>query len=476
LADTYLNFIGIHQRLHGRTMFTVNYDDFSNTLNSTNTQTSLNRAVGLSDAETFGSQQQISTTAAASYSEYSYFAQQTDVLNANGVLTVNHSPTLDSFCNLNFDRSTLDPVTSSLFQGMAGVHHKLYASLNSTFEVHGNYDENSSQYGAATQSRYGVGLHENYVKNLVPWGRLSCGGSIVADHNDQSSSGVLRAPVAVNEPHKLYLLSDVNYRPAYLNNPLVFRATIQVQTPAGIHARENIDYEVIASGALTEIRLIPGSLILHNGDTVWVTYAYFQSATPYSASYDSLNANVQVRVDFFNIFGVYGRLNWLDNNAPPEVITETLTDLVGGADATWRWLRAGAEYENYDSNFTQYDAWRFFQTYSSQPVEGTTIAAELNQIFYRYPDNRSETQYRFLAHINTQLTRWLFWNVEGGYFMQNVFGTDQNQTAARTSLTFTRGKLSLGVGYQYNYYITTQPTVTETRERNFFYANLKRTF
>jgi hypothetical protein len=173
---------------------------------------------------------------------------------------------------------------------------------------------------------------------------------------------------------------------------------------------------------------------------------------------------------------VYGRLNWSDNNAPPQALTERLTDLVGGADVTWRWLRAGAEYENYDSNFTQYKDWKFFQSFNYQLAEGSDLGLDFNQIFFRYSDNRDDTQYRFLAHLNSQLTPWLLWNVEAGYFLQEVFGTDQNQAAARTGLTFNWGKLSLGTGYQYNYQVATQPRASEKRERNFFYLNLRRRF
>jgi hypothetical protein len=95
----------------------------------------------------------------------------------------------------------------------------------------------------------------------------------------------------------------------------------------------------------------------------------------------------------------------------------------------------------------------------------------LNQTFYRYPSQPSDTQYRFTSHLDTQLTQWLTWNIEGGYFLRDAAGSRQDLAAARTGLNFAWGKLTLRTGYQYNYEVTEQ---TERRDRNFFYFYLKR--
>jgi len=202
----------------------------------------------------------------------------------------------------------------------------------------------------------------------------------------------------------------------------------------------------------------------------------YQSRSLFNASYESLNSRAQIRLTLFDMFGLYARGNWLDNNAPPEALTQTLAALVGGADVTWRWLRAGAEYEDYDSNFSQYQAWRFFQSFNFKTSDSSTLGVDFTQSFYSYPDGQRQTRYQFLSRYHTQLTLSLAWHVEGGYSLQDVTGTEQNLATARTGLTWTRGKLNARIGYEFNHQTTETGPWTEQRDRNFFYAYLKRTF
>jgi len=471
LAETYLNFYGIQKRQTGQSLLTYRFDEFDNTLNSGSHQSSVRNSAGVSDSEAFGSRRQITATTGAGYSQSEYSGQQTETITASENITIKHRPKLDSYLNVNYSHSSMDPVASSYLQGIAGVRHRLYDSLTSTLEVHGSSDESSSSFVSSANDRYGLGLHEDYTKKLGTWGRFSLGGAINADHEDhESSGGVL---TTLDEPHQLYLTTSTNYRPVYLNYPRIIAGTIQVRTSGGVLTQENVDYQMFPSGELTEIRLLLGSTLLLDGDTVRVNY---QSESLYNASFESFNGSAQVRLDLFGKFGVYGRLNWLDNNAPPQALTQTLTDLVGGTDFAWRWFRAGAEYEEYSSNFSQYQAWRFFQSYSYQSSGGSTLSLDLSQNFYRYPGNNSQNRYQFMSRYNTQLASSLAWHVEGGYSLQDVMGTEQSFGFGRTGLTWARGKLSARASYEYNYQATTTGFSTEQRDRNRFLVSLKRTF
>ena len=472
IADTYLNFNGTHTRDSGSSALVYGFDQYANQLNAEPVQNSVNNYISISDSETFGSRKQINTTAGINFSEYEYFAAKTDSVNANGHATVNHTPDLDSFCTLNYTHNSVDPAVSSIFQGVVGLRHRLYESLLSTLDVHGTTDNSSSRGNSIANDRYGVGLREDYTKKLGDTSRLNVGGGIIIDHEDHETTGMVLT--TIDEQHTLFLTTSPSYRPAYLNNPRAIPSSIQVRTQTGIPATLNLDYQLIPVGELTEVRLIIGSTVLQNGGAVMVTY---QSLPPPSSSYQALNGFAQIRFDFFNLFGVYGRLNWLDNNAPPSVMAETLTDVVAGADLSWRWARAGAEYEDFNSNFAQYKDWRFFENFSFQPGETVTLGVDFNQIFYQYPDGRRNNQYQFIGRFNSQLTPWLWWNVEGGYYKQSIFGDEQNLVAARTDLTCGRGKLNLKTGYQYNYQQTRQQGGDpELRDRNYFYVTLRRYF
>ena len=480
INQTYFNFNGTHKRETGQTSLMYRYDQFDNTFSSLSTvdgtnvfassqQDSVNHTVGLSDSETFGSRRQGTATTAASYSQYTYSGQQTETVTANENITFNHRPKLDSFLIVDYNHSSMDPVTASMIQGTVGVRHRLYDSLTSTLDGHGSHDTSSSASSSSSNDRYGLGLREDYTKRIGDWGRLSFGGGMIADHEDHDSTGGVET--TVDERHTLYLLTNPLYRPALLKKPRVI-GPIFVRGPLG-PATENVDYQVIPTGEMTEIRLIMGSLILRDGDEVLVTYS---SLSLYNASFESLNGTAQIRLDMFNCFGLYGRLNWLDNNAPPTAMAETLTDLVGGADYSWRWLRLGAEYENYDSSFTQYEAWRFYETASWQPSGGSTFSLDFSESFYRYPDDSKQTRYQAIARYNLQLNSTLAWYAEGGYSIQDIMGTEQNYGTARTGVSWTRGKLVFRTGYEFNAQTTVTGPSREERNRNYFFVYLKRTF
>jgi hypothetical protein len=474
VIEDYLNFYGTQKRQNGLSTLTYRYDEFENTINSSNRQNSVFNSVGLSDSETFGSRKQINTSTSAGFSEAQYSGQQTKTVTANENITVKNGPKLDSYLMLNFNDSSMSPVDSTTFQGTAGVRHQLYDSLTTTFDVYGNYDTSSSSTSSATDDQYGAGLREDYTKQLGDWGRLTLGAGIIADHEDHVSSGGVLS--VVNEQHSL------TNAPFFLNQPKVITSTIQVRALSdGTIYVEGSDYTIITSGELTGIVAVPGSMnVTLHGSAVLVNY---QSESLYNASFEDFNSSAQIRLDLFNQFGIYGRLNWVDNNAPPQALTQTLTDLTAGMDYTWRWIHAIAEYEDYDSNFSQYKAWRFLQSFNYQLSSASRCGLDFSQNFYRYSGDLNQDQYQFIARYNTQFEFPLAWFVEGGYDIFNMTTTDQNSAFARTGLTWSRGKLNVRAGYEYNYQtITTQATMpttaatTQQNERNYFFLYLKRSF
>jgi hypothetical protein len=101
---------------------------------------------------------------------------------------------------------------------------------------------------------------------------------------------------------------------------------------------------------------------------------------------------------------------------------------------------------------------------------------DISQNFYRYASNLHQDQYQILARYNTQFEFSLAWYVEGGYVLFDMTGTKQNSGFARTGLSWSRGKLGVRAGYEYNYQTTTTGSTMEQRDRNYFFAHLKRTF
>lgn len=479
IKETFANFLGIDKRKTGQTTVTAQWNMFDNILNYGNSLTSENESVGISDSETFGDRGQITAATGATFSHASYSGEQIDTINATENVNINHRPNLDSFLLLNFEENYLHPATETYVQGSYGVRHQLYDSLTSTLDAHGSYQQDSDTGSSLTTDLYGLGLAENYQKRLQSWGRLSISASIVGDHLDDNGAGDTFA--SINEAHQIFLPTSSQYRPVYLSRPDVIAGSIQVMA-GGQSLVEGSDYEVIPSGQLTEIRLLvpPSShlqSLLGSGESLAVTVNY-QSASDSAnnASYEALTSNEEIRLDLPWGFGVYGRLSWMDNNAPVQVLTQTLTDLVGGADYKWRWFRAGAEYEDYDSNFSQYNALRFYQNADFSLSHRSTLGLSLNETFYHYVPNGDQTLYQFTTRYSVQLWSSLSCYVQGGCSFQDVLGTEQVMGAAQTGFSWTRGKLSVRAGYEYNSLTTTASTFSEVFEKNRFFAYLRRTF
>jgi len=476
VQETYFNLLAINKRQSGQTTLTGRFDLFDNIL-SFGSITSQNESIGLADSETFGSRKQITAATGVSVGTADYAGQQTDTINATENVNINHTPNLESFFIFDFQQDYLHPASDTYVQGTYGVRHQLYESLTSTLDAHGSYQDNSAGGDSGTSDLYGIGLAENYTKRLQSWGHLTIGGGVVADHLDDSSSGGTFG--SIDETHQVYLPTSAQYRPVYLNRPQVIAGSIQV-TAAGQLLVEGSDYEIISSGQLTEIRLIvpPSShlqTILGSNDNLAISVSY-QSNSAINASYESLTSNFQIRLDLFGRFGIYGRANWLDNNAPPTVLTQTLTDLVGGVDYNWRWFRTGAEYEDYDSNYSRYNALRFFQNVDFNLNRRSTLSLAFDETFYHYSQNGDQTMYQFITRYSVQLWSSLSCYVQGGCSLQDVFDTEQVDGSAQAGFSWTYGKISVRAGYEYNSQSTSSGAFSEDLDKNRVFAYLKRTF
>lgn len=477
IAETYVNFLGINHRQSGQTTMTARYDEYDNTLDYTTSYNSSTASVGLADAETFGQRKQITAASSISFSHAEYSPQQMDTVAASENISMNLRPNLDSFLNLDMELNDLHPTIDTQFQGVAGLRHQLYESLTSTLDAHGSYQESSGSGNTSTFETYGLGLAESYTKRLQSWGRLSISGAIIGDHQDDTSTG--GDVTTVDEMHVLYLSTSPQYRPVFLNHPEVVDSSVIVTSGSELLVQGS-DYELVPSGQLTEVRLIvPPSVhlqtLLGAKDNLPVAVTY-QSQSANNASYETLTGNFQIRLDLPHGFGVYGRVNWIDNNAPPQVLAQTLTDLIGGVDYQWRWFRTGAEYEDYNSNYTQYQSWRLLQDFDFVLNDRSTLNFAFNENFYHYDATGDQTQLVMLARYSVRLWSSLSLYVQGGCSYQDVLGSKEVQGAAQTGLIWTRGKLSIRAGYEYNNQATSSSTFTQDYNKNRFFAYFKRTF
>lgn len=474
LTEEYLNFLGMHKRKFGQTTLTFNADAMENVVNSSSHFDTTSWAVGIADSETFGQRHQISAGTGLSFSQSEYAGQQQNTLNANENFLINLRRNLDSYLSVNYNQSELSQITSSRVQGTAGLRHQLYESLTSSLEGHGTHETDTAATGNSTYDQFGVGLNESYTKRLQSWGRLSLGTGVVVDHQEQNSPAGLQT--WFDEPHTIYQSASPGYQKIFLSHP---RVSTVMTVKAGSYILPVSDYQLVPSGELTEVQIVASpsgttaSLMSNGSLAVTITY---QSQSLGSSAYDSFSYSAQLRLDLWNQFGIYGRFNRLDNNAPPEVLTQTLTDLVGGMDYRRKWFRTGAEYESYDSNFTQYQALRFFQNFDFTLSAASSLGVDFNETFYHYADNGDQSQYQFTGRYDTRLPLSLTWHLEGGAMVQEIGGNQQLQGVARTTIGWTRGKLSVRAGYEFNSQSTESGGFSEELIKHRFFTYLRRSF
>jgi hypothetical protein len=470
LSEIGLTFDALNERPRGSTVFNYTFNDYTRRdfgLEAGGTD----HTFGIGDLEVFGSRDQIRLNTSLGYSSREYTDTPSDDLNASANLSIEHRPTLFSFYDASYYRSESGPVTSDNYNGAASLRHQLYESLTSTLRVQGQHYSSSGPGGAAETTRFGGGVSEQYVKRLGPHARLSLLGSVLVEHTDQDITG--STIVVLDEAHTFRSNGGAGTESFFLNLPFVNVNTIVVTDDRNTLPPylEGIDYTVSRSGLLTLIQRRVGSRIPLD-TTVLVDY---EAAASPSGSYDTLTGLLQVRVDLWNgLLGVYGRLNAVENNAPPEMVVQDLTAFAVGSDVTWRWLRTGAEYEIYDSSFTSYRTMRLFQSLAFKPDDLSTLSFNFAQSWTRYIDaDRDEQNYSAISRYHRRLGTYVGFDLEGGVAKRIGEGVDQTRAAVRPGIEFNMGQLFVKAGYSFEY---EQFLTAEERYKHMLIIRARRTF
>lgn len=446
----------------GRTEFTYLRDQYVREQEGTPTVSGVNHSANLFDTETWGKGDWIRLRSMALYNSQSGNTIDTRSLTLQENLDLSHAPNLSSSYRYSCSPSRSGSVDSDAREAGAQVQHRLYESLTSTFDVHGSTQDSSSADSTFRERRYGAGWNESYTKRIPTRGRLALGFNIGFDRTRRESTGQFLT--IVNEPHRL-----ADGTPTYLNQPGVSTVN-SVTDPAGIPYAETLDYEVVPQGVLTEIRRVPGGRI-PNGGSVLVTYT---AAAPPSDAYTTLSRAAQVRLELFDrVVALYGRLNRISNYGGDSLILQELTDMVVGAEFTWRWLRAGAEYEDYRSNLSPYSTVRFFQSFAFEPTESSTLSLDFAQSRTTFPDSDlARRSFSSIGRFRARIASPLLFSAEGGVRVERGQGVDQDLKTARAILDFVYGQMTASASYEFQQ----DDSQGELRVKHFYYLRVKRMF
>ena len=325
----------------GRTRLNYNLTQFSRRDDGYSYQQGLTQSLNVFDTEDFGGALDPRLTSVLNYNGVSQTMQPTDKLLVQENLRLRHSPTLESFYDYAFDTASAGDSIANTHDGRASIAYQRTPNLSLGSDVHGTLTSASSPGDSQNTDNYGVGAGAQYSRQLASWVAVSGGDDGRWDRQDQDTSGTTQN--IFNERHQL---SDNTGTP--LNQPLVNQASIQVwDKNRTILYSNNLDYMVFQVGVQTQIQRVIGGEI-PDGSLVLVDYT---AAAQDSGSFDTLANNANFRVDLWQgLFGFYGRWSRQNYRGGEALLLRWFDDKTGGMDASWRWFRAGAEYEVIEAN------------------------------------------------------------------------------------------------------------------------------
>jgi hypothetical protein len=297
---------------------------------------------------------------------------------------------------------------------------------------------------------------------------LRLSASVNLDHVE--TEGINRVE---NEPHNFSQPGGAPPGSVFLDQPNVITSSIEVtdQNDSQPPYVLGVDYDVLRNGTRTLIQRVIGSRIPVDA-TFLVDYRTIPTA---AGSYENLTEYYEARLDLWNyLWGFYFRYTRSANNAPPELLVQDLTIYTAGTDFTWRWFRAGAEGQIYDSSESEYHSLSFYQSVAFTLDAASTVSASLNENWVDYIDaDRTEQNFRFTTQYQRTFTSRLGFNIEGGVALRRGEGVDQTLATARPSFQYRIGQTTINAGYDFEHEMFLN---SEERTKHLLFVKIHRRF
>jgi len=380
----------------------------------------------------------------------------------NENLALQHAHHLGSNLHYNFNQRSYGQVSDRGQNGGVSLTHQLYDSLASRLQISGVAQNLHSPASTLDTRHAGTSLTETYTKRLGKWGQLSLVGELRLDREQRKSTGQF-----IQVADEAHTLTDGSA--TFLRQPNVRNVT-SVTDARGRRYTETLDYLVVPQGTLLEIRRMPGGLIPEGG-AVLVTYT---ADSPPSGSFTAYGRALQVRITLFDeLLAVYGRLNQIDHTGAKFLVLQNVSDRVAGAELKWGWLQAGAEHQDFQSNFSPFRAQRLYETFTYERSPGSRLSVEFNQTWIQFPSlARNRRNYSVIARYRTQIFSFLQYSLEGGLRREAGHDFDQQLTTLRSQLVFDYGQLTVNLGYEYE----KESYFLDRHLKHYLYLHAKRRF
>ncbi|MBL9120846.1 MAG: hypothetical protein JNL80_13125 [Phycisphaerae bacterium] len=310
-------------------------------------------------------------------------------------LNLRHTPRFETLYNYSTDWSKYNGENSFFNRGSAGLRHKLFESLWTSFDV--GASSLSLPEDNYTSDQYFTDLDLDYKKK-VPYGELSASVGLGFDFQADSDRG---SPISIlNEGHVVPVNGIVE-----IQKQNVTPGSITVTDASGfIQYVEGIDYTLEYFPDRVEIRRILGGAI-SDGQALLVDYDIGPQP---GADTTTWTMSSNVRYDFEEGFlrgvGLFARYLHQDQDRrsddPDVIIPADVDDVTVGADYRLGYLLVSGEQQWHQSTLSPYDATRFNAHYRLPLGVGSTLDAFAGyDLVERTSENTSST-------ISTVKGRW----------------------------------------------------------------------
>lgn len=453
-----------HRDDRGTTQFDYNVNQYQRQDASFSDQRGVSHNINCADTERFGADDWVNLNSLLHWNALAETTVPSSRFLLQEDLRLQHTHNFSSFYNYAYDNASSGDANTDGHQLRLGVSHTWRECLVSTFDVHGGMTSAAGNGSSTDSKRYGLTLSEQYTRKLSDWANFTLGYKLDLDHESRDSSGGAQNVIDEN----VHLKDGLN---TFLALPSVSTGTLRVTDPTStiVYVRD-VDYELVEVGPLTQIRRLPGGTI-PNDSTVLASYS--SSLNP-AVAFSSLGNAVNGRIDFWKgVLGLYARWTSLEFDGGESLLLRTLDDKTVGVDSTWRWLRAGAEYEMADSNLAPFERKRLYQSAQFSAAQDVKLGVNVDQNWTTFTDTHMrQTSYGVLVRFQQMLTPYFSWNTEGGVRFDRGSTFNEDAAVSRTGFDFALGKLNFKLSYEYN----NQKHQLDLNERHRFIFRMRRYF
>ena len=318
------------------------------------------------------------------------------------------------------------------------LQHQLFKSLTSQI----SYD-----YNTTLQSQYNEKMQQGFVS-------LAYTKKILKNHElDISYRYNLQAQQWKSEDGFLNIINEsVTMRDRQiilLARPYINAPTIRVKDATGtIIYQEFLDYLLITQNQFIQIQRIPGGQI-PDGTAVFIDYS---AVTPGNYEFTASNTIFSAGLSFYNrLFNVYYRRSAQDysNLKKTDLLTlNYFNQQTIGARIDYKFVNAGAEYEDMRSTILPYQLYKYFINLQGTFKKKLILSANGNISDYKKLNDLQNVRYMDMyGSVLYQFNHQLSLSGTLSYLDQTGVGIDMNLISFRTEFIANIHKLRFSASY-----------------------------